>query len=105
MVPWIADAMQCPSSRVRLARCLITVLDGELPSTLTQVDHQGRRDHQDPWPCSADPADDALLHASQAAFVHALQVNAWIAAAIVVAASIAAARILRNGSTPAGPDP
>jgi DHA2 family multidrug resistance protein-like MFS transporter len=45
----------------------------------------------------AGPAGDALVAASRAAFVDALQLSAAIGAVIVIAAGALAARILRNG--------
>ncbi|WP_061497516.1 MFS transporter [Ramlibacter tataouinensis] len=44
------------------------------------------------------PYGDALIDASRAAFVNALQLNAWIGAAVVVVASVLSARILRRAA-------
>jgi DHA2 family multidrug resistance protein-like MFS transporter len=49
------------------------------------------------------PASDALLQVSRAAFTDAMQLTSWLAMAIVVAASVVAARILRNGGGTAAP--
>ena len=48
----------------------------------------------------AGPAGDALLAASRAAFVDALQLAAAVGAVIMVATSVAAARILRSAGRP-----
>jgi hypothetical protein len=49
------------------------------------------------------PAGDALLSVSRAAFTASMQVTSVLAMVIVVAASLVAAKILRNGAGAAAP--